>query len=107
MKTVAGLIILLITCSLAFADDIKVLAVSPSGDVTISADTHQAKPEGWWPFLQAVKFDIFKTEEGIETFVGRIVITQTFPTYCTGILLPRLDGSGTTPAPNEISKGMI
>jgi hypothetical protein len=107
MKNVAVLLILLIACSLTFADDIKVLSVSPSGEVTVSANTEQAKPQGCWPFLQAVRFDIFKTTDGLETFVARIVVTQTFPTYCTGILMPRLDGSGTIPAPSEISKGMI
>ncbi|HAL44469.1 MAG TPA: hypothetical protein DCP47_00880 [Phycisphaerales bacterium] len=93
--------------SLTFADEIKVLSVSPAGEITISANTQQAKAEGCWPFLQAIRFDIFKTQDGVEVFVARIVITQTFPTYCTGILMPRLDGSGTIPATSEIEKGMI
>jgi hypothetical protein len=107
MKNVVAFLILLVVSSLTFADEIKVLSIASNGEITISANTEQAKPEGWWPFLQAVRFDIFKTTDGIETFVARIVITQTFPTYCTGLIMPRLDGSGTIPALSEISKGMI
>ncbi len=104
--SVPALIICLTLFSISCADEIKVLSVSPSGDVTISATAEQAKPEGWWPFLQAVRYDIFKTVDGLETFVARIVITQSFPDYSIGIITMRLDGSGTIPSPSEIQKGM-
>jgi hypothetical protein len=106
-KEIFVLVIVLTLFGISRGDEIKVLSISPSSEVTISANTEQAKPHGFWPFLEAVRFDIFKSQDGIETFVARIVITQTFPTYCTGLIMPRLDGSGTTPAPNEITKGMI
>lgn len=107
MKKAIFLIIFAALVSICRGEEIKVLSVSSTGDIAISATAAQAKPEGWWPFLQAVRYDIFKTVDGLDTFVARIVITQSFPTYSIGIITPRLDGSGMTPGPNEISKDMI
>ncbi|MFA5292396.1 MAG: hypothetical protein WC496_05100 [Phycisphaerae bacterium] len=107
MKKVLFWVIFAALFSICRGEDIKVLSVSSTGDITISATAEQAKPQGCWPFLQVVRYDIFKTIDGRDSFVARIVITQTFPTYSIGIITPRLDGSGMTPGPNEISKGMI
>jgi len=107
VKKVLFLIIFAVLFNICRGEEIKVLSVSSTGDITISATAEQAKPKGGWPFLEAVRFDIFKTVDGMDSFVARIVITQTFPTYSIGIITPRLDGSGMTPGPNEISKRMI
>ncbi len=44
MKNVAVIFVLLVVSSLTFADEIKVLSIAPNGEITISANTEQAKP---------------------------------------------------------------
>lgn len=99
-------------CSVVFASKPKefhVLGITEINDVIIDANYKTAKLK--------MKFDIFKEENlkavddpnkiigKAETFIARIMITQTTPTYSIGTIINRLDGS--KPPKNNISKGML
>jgi len=89
--------------------EIHVLGITEINDVIIDANYKMAKLK--------MKFDILKDENltavddpnkiisKIETFIARIMITQTTPTYSIGTIINRLDGS--KPQINNISKGML
>lgn len=74
-----------------------VLKISGTGEVVIDANDSMAKPK--------MKFDIFKTGEEIP--IARIIITQTTPTYSIGTIVNKMDGSGSKPEINDISRGML
>jgi hypothetical protein len=92
--------------------DFHVLGITETGNVVIDAGDNVTKPKK--------RFDIFKTGgalttvdnpngiiDGIEVPVGRIIITQTTPTYSIGTIVSRLDGSNSKPKISDISKGML
>jgi ribosomal protein L13 len=91
------------------AKDFHVLEITETGDVVIDAGDNITKPK--------MKFDIFKYKiltavddpnkivGKVESFVARIVITKTTPTYSVGTIINRVDGS--KPKISDISKGML
>ncbi|MCX5632532.1 MAG: hypothetical protein NTW93_02475 [Phycisphaerae bacterium] len=107
MKKAMFFVVLTLFWGNCLANEIKVIGVSPAGDVTIDAGESITKPKGCWPFIEVMRYDIFKTVDNVEVFVARIIITQTFPTHSIGSITIRLDGSGIRPNPSEITKGMI
>lgn len=84
-----------------------VIKISGLDTVIIDANENQIKPK--------TRLDIFGPSNEIttadgskaEVFVGRIIITQTAPSYSSGILTRKLDGSAGLPPISAIHKGMI
>jgi len=108
MKKCVIFAVLILLCGNCLANVIKVVGVSPAGDVTIDAGISITKPKGCWPFMWVMRYDIFKTTaDNTEAFVARIIITQSFATHSVGSITTRQDGSGVKPNVSEIAKGMI
>ena len=101
---VCGVFFFTCGCEEEHRTKIKVIGVSPAGDVKINAGEDITNPRGVWPFIDVMNYDIF---DDTETCVARIIITQTFPTYSIGTITTRLDGSGTRPDPKNIAEGMV
>ena len=74
----------------------QVLRIAGTNEIIIDATHKTAKP--------GVKFDIFASDV-VDVPVGRIIITQTTPTYSVGTFVSRLDGS--KPQIDNISSGML
>ncbi|MFA6185868.1 MAG: hypothetical protein WC770_01470 [Phycisphaerae bacterium] len=81
----------------------RVLDVTATGEVVIDANNSMVKTK--------VMLDIFRTngeltaKSDIEIPVARIIITQTTPTYSTGTIASKIDGSKAQI--RDISRGML
>lgn len=91
------------------AKDFHVLEITETGNIIIDANDSMVKPK--------MRFDIFKYKTltavddpnkivcKVESFVARIVVTKTTPTYSIGTIVSKIDGSKAEIG--NISKGML
>jgi hypothetical protein len=88
----------------------RVLDVTAAGDVVIDANNSMVKTKIMLDIFRAggelmAKNDPNKIFSDIEIPVARIIITQTTPTYSTGTIISKIDGSKAQIS--DISRGML